>query len=59
METLDWKKKIIIIIIKRIVGLLDFGIWGGMLGDNFNKKKKKRRRKRIRDCLLLSENKIK
>ena len=40
MEALDWKKKIIIIIRRRrIERFLDFGIWGGMLGQQSQKKK--------------------
>ena len=58
MEALDWKKKIIIIIRRRrIVGFLDFGIWGGMLGQQFQKKKMKKKKKRRMNIRLLSEKK--
>ena len=31
---------------KKIVGFLDFGIWGGMLGQQFPKGKKKKRKEK-------------
>ena len=45
MEALDWKKKIIIRR-RRIVGFLDFGIWGGMLGQQFQKKNEEEEEKK-------------